>query len=742
MKQWARDIVATLLITSVIVLFFLPLFWPTQQLLVTPDFGKSDSWHFSFATKYALWESLHEGKLPLWSDKIGDGFPLFAEGQIGTFFLPNLILFTFVGDPVLAYNLSLVVTVLILAWGTYAWLRLLKLSPVPSIFGSLTFTLSGIVILQLPHITLLQGFSILPWFMALTQKIFEKPTRRVIGIAAFVLSQQILAGFPQATFLTLLLAGSFALWRVMNTRGAGRLLSFACAVLLGFGLSAIQLIPSYEFLQQTTLPKGLPPEIASYFSFPLKHLASFLNPFALGDPAIGSYPHFAQMNGSIFWENTGYVGLLPLILLPLAIRFRSRLTSYCLIVLLSSFLLMWGSGSPIYLIYSFWPFNLFRVPSRFLWIFVFALVTIASMGLQSLFHMTRKKVNVRFSFFLIALHIFTLFSLWKNYHLLVPAKSWMRDPKLLKVLPDQAKIYSIGNEQAHNATFLSSGWIDPTPYEALRTTLAADSNILWRVASHNVYAGRTLRRSDIADNLLTSQIHITNNIATISAIAQKMLDLFSVTHIISTVALSVEGNPQKPIIFDQSSPDGTVKITLSTNPTASSRAYLATNVVLVRSVEDAQTNLISENFIAGKSALVEEPMALTDSQGVGKAKIVRSDDSRVTVDVTSEDKGLLVLTDTYYPGWVAFVDTKPAPILPVNIRYRGILVNNGRHTIEFLYQPKSFAVGANISGFFLIVLVALVVFPGPVVTPGTRQKVYWRAPHRGSSRGTSGLGRG
>lgn len=628
MKQRRRDIFAISTIIVVIILFFLPLFWPVQQLLVTPDFGKSDSWHFSFATKYFLWESFHQNKLPLWTDKLGDGFPIFAEGQVGTFFLPNLILFRLINDPVLAYNLTLVVTVIILATGMYVWLRTLRLSILPSLFGSVTFTFSGIVILQLPHLTLLQGFSLLPWIMAI-----ESPIARAI-----LLSQQIFTGFPQATFLTLLLTGSWALYQKKIAR-------LILSILLGFTLSAVQLVPSWEFAKEAGLRGGLSPEIASYFSFPLVHLKSFFAPFALGDPKMGTYPHFSEFDGSIFWENTGYIGLLPLLLILVAIRFRSGLTSYYLIILLSSFFLMWGSHSPFYIIYSLWPFNLFRVPSRFLWIFVFSLTTLATYGAQTI----RKKNHLAIFFLLAVINTTQLFFLWRNYHLLMPAREWLEKPMTASLIPDNGSVITVGAEKSHNDVFLTSGWQDPSVYQTLRLALAPDSNIIWGVRQNGVYAGRSLRRPSILDSLLPEN--------------QKLLDLMGVTHIISTVPVD------KPVIYDQSF------IKLSVNTTAIPRSYVAQDIREVRTVEQAITELTKDSFVPGKTVLVEKSLNL------------------------KQNESLKVFSDTYYPGWNAYVDGKQTEIIPANIRYRAIVVPDGDRDIEFVYQPKSFRLGLIVTAF-------------------------------------------
>lgn len=737
------DFVCLLLIALVIGLFFLPLFYPQAKLIVTPDFGRSDSWHFSFATKYALWESLHQGKLPLWTDKIGDGFPLFADGQIGTFFLPNLILFNRIDSPVVAYNVSLVVTVIILALGVYVWLRTLGVSPFPSLFGGLTFILSGVVILQIPHFTPLQGLSLMPWIMILTHLLVRNPNRLKVGGLAFIVSQQVFAGFPQATFITLLLSGSYLLWRFWSEKFSWpSILAYLVAYLGGFALSAVQIFPSWELLSEAGLKAGLAPDIASYFSFPLVHLKSFFTPFALGDPKIGTYPSFTQFDGSIFWENTGYIGLFPLLLLPIAIRFRTRLISFFLVTLIVSFLLMWGSHSPLYIIYSIWPFNLFRVPSRFIWVFVLTLVSISSVGLEKALNVNRGKLVFMCAILLTVINTGNLFFLWNRYHLLVPAKSWQRAPELTRVIGKDARISTIGTEVTYNSIFLQSGWKNPAPYTFLKNDLSADSNLVWGVASHDIYVGRTLRRPSIFDSFLTSHIHMTSEVATISATGQKLLDLSGVTNLLTTVPIEIEGGTQKPVIYDETSPEDTLRINVYANTSYVPRAYLASHFIEVHSLEEAQHALTEDTFIPGKSVLIEKPLDLPTTKGNAVARIVSQTTDSVRIVTESASNALLVLSDTYYSGWVARLDSKKTSILPVNIRYRGVIVPSGVHTVEFRYEPKSFRFGSYVSGVSILLWIILVAFPGSSFASHRWPSAPPHVSHRPRTRGRSGLRRG
>jgi len=54
---------------------------------------------------------------------------------------------------------------------------------------------------------------------------------------------------------------------------------------------------------------------------------------------------------------------------------------------------------------------------------------------------------------------------------------------------------------------------------------------------------------------------------------------------------------------------------------------------------------------------------------------------------------MLVLTDTWSPGWVADVDGVPAAVHRVDLAYRGIVVAAGDHRVTLRYVPVATYVG-------------------------------------------------
>ena len=55
---------------------------------------------------------------------------------------------------------------------------------------------------------------------------------------------------------------------------------------------------------------------------------------------------------------------------------------------------------------------------------------------------------------------------------------------------------------------------------------------------------------------------------------------------------------------------------------------------------------------------------------------------------------MIVVSDTYFPGWRAYVDGAPARIYQVNGAMRGILAPAGVHSVTMRYRPMVVYEGA------------------------------------------------
>jgi membrane protein YfhO len=117
-----------------------------------------------------------------------------------------------------------------------------------------------------------------------------------------------------------------------------------------------------------------------------------------------------------------------------------------------------------------------------------------------------------------------------------------------------------------------------------------------------------------------------------------------------------------------------------------------------------------------------EPAADAPPRGTAVG-IAREELHRVELDATLTAPGLLVLADSYYPGWRAFVDDEEVAIRPVNHLFRGVPLPAGAHRVRFEYRPASFLAGAALSLLALATWLALAAGPW---ARAAIQRVSWR----------------
>jgi len=91
----------------------------------------------------------------------------------------------------------------------------------------------------------------------------------------------------------------------------------------------------------------------------------------------------------------------------------------------------------------------------------------------------------------------------------------------------------------------------------------------------------------------------------------------------------------------------------------------------------------------------------------GAVTISRYEANRVDVRVETEKAALLVLSDTWFPGWRALVNGRQQPVLRVNHTLRGVVLEPGSSRVEFVYRPGSFYAGMSVSAVTALVMMAL-----------------------------------
>jgi hypothetical protein len=143
------------------------------------------------------------------------------------------------------------------------------------------------------------------------------------------------------------------------------------------------------------------------------------------------------------------------------------------------------------------------------------------------------------------------------------------------------------------------------------------------------------------------------------------------------------------------------------NENALPRARIVHNATFV----DGEANALQElkTLQHDRAALIERVVLEARPDSVILAGGALTADERVDI-ISAEDPdqmvleaqlardGLVVLADTYYPGWRAYVDGHEQSIWAANVMFRAIAVPAGKHNIIFRYEPRSLQLGSGLAG--------------------------------------------
>jgi membrane protein YfhO len=143
-------------------------------------------------------------------------------------------------------------------------------------------------------------------------------------------------------------------------------------------------------------------------------------------------------------------------------------------------------------------------------------------------------------------------------------------------------------------------------------------------------------------------------------------------------------------------------------PNALPRAHIVFEAVQETNPISTLGRLASDNFDAVREVVLDAPVSLQESdKSIGKTVISRYENSRVQIDAQLSAPGILVLNDSFDPGWKVFVNGKEQRILRANYFFRGVALPAGKHRVEFVYDPLSFRIGLMVSSLTLMLLFAV-----------------------------------
>lgn len=679
-----------------------------REIFVTPDFGLSDILHNEYPLKLFMSQSLKNYELPLWNPLIGTGFPL--DGYPSGLFNPiNLLIFYLLPMPA-AYNISLAVIFLTAALGTYLYARSLKLSRESALLATITFGFSGVFVTHLVHFSVIQTLSFFPFELYLAELAYQKRKPSLAILIAIPIALQLLTGFFQVALYSIIFLILYVFFKTVTDRKFSKktVVFIFTGITLGFLIGAIQITPSWQFVQESNRKEGVSQIQLESFPYPFKHLITFIWPYLLGDPRNGTYPVYSRSWG-LFWENTGYIGLLPLILALFAgyyLAKKDRRVLFFSVMALITFLLMLGKNSPIYFLYNFLPLSLFRVPARWIIFLTFSLSLLSAFGFEYIINRLSqnggqskmKKVFIPVSILFIIVNLF-FFGL--NYHPRGKSNEWLKQTETTKFLKKDDslfRVYSIGNFKVWDEQFIKNGWHQKDRYIGLLENPEPNWNVVQEINQLDIYGILTTQRQLKIANILKLTVKKTQDSYMLTSPAQNVLSLGNVKYVISPYKL--KGENLELVFTSHTEPKNFVYLNKSALP----KIYFPKEYTLI-SPKDNLITTLSENFDPKSNVILEKDPQLDLKDGNWNAEITKYENKFVEINAKGEKDGLLVFSDSFYKGWKAYVDGKETEIIPANINSRAIAIKDGSHKIQIVYDNPIFKYSAIVSLMSLIMTI-------------------------------------
>jgi hypothetical protein len=582
-----------------------------------------------------------------------------------------------------------------------------------------------------------------------------------VVLTAIAFTLPMLAGHPETAAQLAIVGILYACWQAFTNRSAmgttmsktlsapvRRLAIFAVAGLIAIGLSAIQILPTLEWLGQLNHTISI-----HWSALNIREALSFFS------RDIGTSPN---SSGLMVPESAAYAGIITLLLAPLALLHRNR-REVLFFVLLIVISLQIVFGGPFHWIVDQIPVLNGLKNWRFILVVDFCLAVLAGMGLSALTSMSRlseqaKPARLLFWFATAAACLIAALGIWKLEDARSTAVQWIQAPLFsaallamgLLLVAMRARgwlgpgifasvtagliaadlisyahgyIPSVKASQiypdAPAISFLQSQRGTPSRIVSLDGAYGANADIIYGLESvgGSDLALRRLKTfmQDVSepslDDLSFTSSRVTNN-------QDRRLDLLNAKFFVTTsYNSSFETLKNLPERFSLVYSSGTVQV--FENRLALPRAFLvplAGGGIEVLPNEGAQLSRLRDPHFDPQhrvilSAMPDGLVAELPNEARGsRAQVERVDVATNSVDlsVDTDSPGIVVLSQIYYPGWQVFVDGISAPILQTDYALTGVLVKEGTHAIRFLYRPASLRFGLAITLGTILIVAAMI----------------------------------
>ncbi len=730
-------------------------------------------------------EMARAGAVPLWNHYLGNGAPLVANLQSAVFYPLNLIYLLVPVERAMGY--SVVMHVALAGLFTYLYARSIGLSRFASLVAAVSYMFSGFLISRLGFLSMANGAPWLPLCFFLAERLVRRRSLAGILFLGAALGLALLAGHAQLWFYGLWALGFYVLYRSWQPDKPLHFrfrvwLFFALAVLVGLAAAAIQVLPTVELARLSQRSSGAEYDFAMTYSFWPWRLITLLAPDFFGHPAHGDYWGYGN-----YWEDCGYVGVLPLIFAVGAVVFWARrrrqpgdpplvpgllsLVPFFALLCLVSLLLAMGKNLPLYpLLFRCVPgFGLFQAPARFLYLYTLGAAVLAGLGAE--LFLVRPPVGPsrarRYAIvvglavllaaamarlFLPAIELTFIAALGRFALLLIISvgllslRGWLAGEaqterwKTLVVafIALDLMLFGYGLNpttapELYRAPTASGAFLrdDPEPFRIFAFE-APDprESFAYRVKFDRYFSFKDFGSEDVEHLLrlretLIPNLTVMENLYSASnddplqvgcyldlmeaireappPLALRLLGLMNVRYILNDRSVA----DLSPVFADGD------RVQIYRHDQALPRAYVVWRARIVPDRRELLAALMSPAFDPGREVLLEKapgalgslyesrPFGFSKPQGSAVAPAdIRSlhyGPNRVKIEVSLEREGYLVLSDTFYPGWQAYVDGREVEILKANYAFKAVFLEAGSHVVLFEYSPFSFKVGLLVS---------------------------------------------
>ena len=725
-------------------LFKEPLFNP-QRNLAGIDFKlASMHWDSFEAAEMKL------GRLPLWNPFINSGQPYLAH-PVSAIFYPTNILYLF--SPVhYATVLIIVIHLFMAAIGMERLAYYFVKDRYASFIAGVIFSLSGYMMAKIyaGHLSSILSAAYFPLVFLSSYIAVQTPDTRSISKAAVILALLILAGFPENTaYIILSLVLVFFLlfikkFKEDKKRAVVLVKTFAFIVGLAFLIDAVQLLPSLEFVGQTTRAQGMSYEESVSFSLTPEHLKNLISPNVYRQHLGSTYPLWEYLNyfgaasiglaifGFLKSVSISYAGLIFLtiiyVVIASTVQFHqlfplpslelfqkllfSIFISFALVyvfilksgkkvslLILSlailgmiGFILSFGEFLPFKLYRLFWQyiplFKLFRVPSHYLLLTLFSLSFLAAYGLA----------KVKFNILKLAISILItvdFLSFGGQYILTDNQRVYPTDPKLetaIQKFDNNYRFYHSYGAYTDWSNLMSLFDPNAAMSQRIESLKGSDTLLLKSYADlASIIDGRTIvpfssRPIDVVIDNYNSPL----------------LDLLSTRYFLML--------PYEP---DLSSLDPerfrtllkTERFNLYENVKAMPKGTMIYKVITKANNDSIASYMRSFDFKYDNEVVVDEKTSKllksipsTNKAILSEVNVLSRSSGKTMFEVETASPGVLLTSDLYYPGWKAKLNGKQSlPIIRVDYALSGIIVPAGKYRLDMYYLPESLIIGAIIT---------------------------------------------